>query len=80
MRIIGRQPPTPTAVPSAAGWRDAAVHQRIGSALAAIHSTGITKGVYRFKSQQEADEQRDEALARVMAANAALQRRGDKTD
>ena len=56
--------------------RDAAAYQRIGSALAAIHSTGIAKGVYRFKSQQEADEQRDEALARVMAANAALQRRG----
>lgn len=36
----------------------------------------MTKGVYRFKSQQEADEQRDEALARVIAANAALQRRG----
>lgn len=76
MRTIGRKPPTLTAMPSAAGLRDAAAYQRIGSALAAIHSTGIAKGVYRFKSQQEADEQRDEALARVIAANAALQRRG----
>ena len=76
MRTIGRNPPTPTAVPSAAGLRDAAAYQRIGSAWAAIHSTGITKAVYRFMSPQEADEQRDEALARVMAANAALQRRG----
>ena len=63
-------------MPHAAGLQAAAAYQRIGRALAAIHSTGITKGVYRFKSQQEADEQRDEALARVMAANAALQRRG----
>ena len=76
MRTIGRRVPTPTTMPHAAGLQAAAAHQLIGSALAAIHSTGIAKGVYRFKSPQEADEQRDEALARVIAANALLQRRG----
>ena len=63
-------------MPSAEGLRDAALQQSIGSAMALIHSTGIAKGVYRFRTQQEADVQRLDALVRVIAANAARLRRG----
>ena len=37
-------------------------------------STCIPKGVYRFRTQAEADEQRIAALARGMAARAAAAR------
>ena len=63
-------------MPSAEGLRAAAQHQLLGGVLAAICSTGIAKGVYRFSSHQAADAQRLDALVRVVAANAALQRRG----
>ncbi len=76
MRYIGRKPPAITAMPSADGLRNAALYQDLGRALAAIHSTGIAKGVYRFKTPQEADAQREDALVRVIVANAGRQRRG----
>lgn len=76
MRTIGhRLIPQPAALPTAQALRRAAVHQATGTALAAKSSTGIAKGVYRFKSHGDAQQQVDEALARVMAANAAAQRR-----
>lgn len=75
MRIIGRAQRPPSALPQAEGLRRAAVHQATGRALARISSTGIVKGVYRFKSQKEADAQVEEGLARVMAWNAAFHRR-----
>jgi hypothetical protein len=73
MRSIGRPPQQVAAQPSAAGLRDAALQQRTGMALAAVLSTGIAKGVYRFRTLQEADAQRADALVRVIAANAARQ-------
>jgi hypothetical protein len=76
MRTIGRKPATITALPGASGLHEAALHQRIASALAGVHSTGIPKGVYRFKTPEQADAQRDEALAQVMAASVAKQRLG----
>jgi len=63
-------------MPGADGLREAALQQAIGSAMSSIYSTGIAKGVYRFRTQQEADTQRLEALIRVVAANAARQRPG----
>lgn len=75
MRSIGRAPAQVTALPSADGLRDAAQQQHIGRAMATVFSTGIAKGVYRFRTQQEADAQRIEAAARVIAANARRQRR-----
>ena len=77
MRFIGRPLPELAPTPTAAALRRAAVHQAGGRALAAVSSTGIVKGVYRFKSQAEADAQVEDALARVMAANAALHRRAE---
>jgi hypothetical protein len=75
MRLIGRSTPELSPTPSAAALRRAAVQQAGARALAAVASTGIVKGVYRFKSQAEADAQVQEALAGVMAANAALHSR-----
>lgn len=75
MRMIGRSLPELTPVPRAESLRRAAEHQAGARALARISSTGIAKGVYRFRSHQEADAQVHEGLARVMAANAALQLR-----
>ena len=75
MRSIGRSLPGISALPSAEGLHEAARHQAIGSAMAAIHSTGIAKGVYRFRTLQEADAQRIDALVSVIAANAARLRR-----
>lgn len=73
MRTIGRSMPELSLVPHADGLRRAAVHQSTARALARISSTGIAQGVYRFKSHEDADAQVNEALARVMASNAALQ-------
>lgn len=56
--------------------RQAAQHQAMGHALAGFASTGIAKGVYRFRSHEEADLQRFEALVRVVAANARRLRPG----
>jgi hypothetical protein len=75
MRSIGRAPVQITELPTADGLRDAAVQQHIGRAMATVFSTGIAKGVYRFRTHQEADAQRMDALVRVIAANAVRQRR-----
>lgn len=72
MRKLGRSLPQLSALPHADNLRRAAEHQRAARALARVSSTGIAKGVYRFKSHAEADAQANDALARVMAANAAL--------
>jgi hypothetical protein len=75
MRVIGRAERVPSQQPQADGLRRAAVHQAAGRALARVSSTGIVKGVYRFKTHAEADAQVNEALARVMAANALRQKK-----
>ena len=75
MRVIGRKLAQITALPSATNLRHAALHQRTAGALAFIDSTGIAKGVYRFRSHDEADAQRMDALVNVIAANVARRRR-----
>lgn len=62
---------TPGSKPSADGLRTAAVHQAAGSALAAIATTGIRKGIYRFKSHAEMNRHTEEAQARAVALNAS---------
>ena len=76
MRTIGRRLSGITALPSADGLRAAAQQQAIATAFDACATTGIPKGVYRFRSQDEADRQRFEALVRVVSANARRQRSG----
>ncbi len=76
MRVIGNRLPRITAVPSARALRQAARHRAAGGGLAAVNSTGIVKGVYRFRTHEEADQHAQEALARTIAANAAARRAG----
>ncbi|HOM13399.1 MAG TPA: hypothetical protein PLB41_08785 [Rubrivivax sp.] len=76
MRTIGRTLSGITPLPSADGLRRAAQQQAIASAFDARATTGIPKGVYRFRSHDEADRQRLEALVRVVAANARTLRCG----
>lgn len=73
MRRIGRRHvPEPLPIPNASALRAAATHQATGVALAAIATTGIPKGLYRFASHAEMDRQTDEAIARVVALNSRL--------
>jgi len=61
----------PASIPSAGALRAAAVHQATGSALAAIATTGIPKGIYRFKSHAEMNRHSEDAQARAVALNAS---------
>ena len=67
-RVIG----LPVFTPTGANLALAAEHQRTGAALAAVSTTGIVKGVYRFKSHEEMNRATDEALARAIAENVRL--------
>jgi hypothetical protein len=73
MRQVGsRRPPLLSALPTADALRAAATHQRTGTALSALSTTGIPKGVYRFASHAEMNLHTDEALARAVAMNGRL--------
>ena len=77
MRQIGRSNVAlPAALPSAAALRAAAIHQATGVGLAALSTTGIVKGIYRFATHGEMNRHTDEALVRAMAMNIA--RRGQQ--
>ena len=70
MRKIGQRTPSqPGLNPSGDALRLAAVHQRTGQALAALATTGIAKGIYRFATHDEMNRHSDKALARAIAAN-----------
>lgn len=75
MRQVGvRRPPEPSLSPSAAALRAAAAHQHTGAAFAALSTTGIPKGLYRFASHAEMNRQTDEAVARAVALNSRLRK------
>jgi hypothetical protein len=65
------------AQPDAHTLRDAAIHHATGQALAALSSTGIRKGVYRFKTHDAADEQVKAGLVWVIARNVRLRQQAD---
>ena len=70
MRQIGnRHQSLPGFNPSEESLRLAGVHQSTGQALAALATTGILKGIYRFATHAEMNRHSDEALARAIAAN-----------
>jgi hypothetical protein len=56
-------------VPSPDALRAAAIHQATGQALAAVITTGIRKGVYRFASHAEMNRHAEAALAHAVAIN-----------
>jgi hypothetical protein len=70
MRVIGsRSECRINAYPSAAALEAGAAHQATAAALAAVATTGIVKGLYRFASHAEASRHAEEAQARAMAQN-----------
>lgn len=74
MKQIGKRSiPTPGA-PSGKHFAAAAIHQKTAAALAAIQTTGIRKGIYRFKSHEEMNRADEEALARAIAENVKARR------
>ena len=80
MRRIGKRTTSlPALVPSADALRAAAVHQHTGSALAAVATTGIPKGVYRFRSHEEMNRADEEALVRAIRANVECRKALDRS-
>lgn len=70
MRQIGnRTQSQPRLLPTAEALRVAAIHQRTGQSLAALATTGVFKGIYRFATHEAMNRHSDEALARAIAAN-----------
>ena len=70
MRQIGKRVlARPQRLPSGSNLALAAIHQRTGQALAAVATTGIAKGIYRFASHEQMNLHTDEALARAVSAN-----------
>ncbi|TSA10096.1 MAG: hypothetical protein D4R74_15365 [Betaproteobacteria bacterium] len=70
MRQIGnRIQGQPGLVPREDALRLAAIHQSTGHALAALATTGVAKGIYRFATHAEMNRHCEDALARAIAAN-----------
>ena len=74
MRHIGRATSELTAVVGISALREAAVHQATGSALAAVNTVGIAKGIYRFKTHEQANAHAQEGLVRAIALNVAARK------
>jgi hypothetical protein len=64
-RIVGTIAP----FPSGEALRAAAIHQATGQALAAVATSGIPEGIYRFSSFAELNRHTEEAVARAIALN-----------
>ena len=69
MRHVGRATPEISHQTGADGLRAAAAHLAIGNALMAVNTLGIPKGVYRFKTHEEADAQMQEGIVRAIILN-----------
>ena len=70
MRQIGHKTPGQAKrLPVSTNFALATIHQRTGQALAAVATTGILKGIYRFASHEEMNKHSDESLASAIAAN-----------
>ncbi|MDP2817786.1 MAG: hypothetical protein Q8O29_05820 [Polaromonas sp.] len=74
MRHIGHPTPEVRRTTGAQALRDAAVHQATGSALVAVNTVGMAKGIYRFKTHEQANAHAEEALVRAIALNVAARR------
>ena len=56
-------------MPSAQGLVAARAHQNAGLALAAVRTTGIAHGIYRFASHEERNRANEEALVCAIRLN-----------
>lgn len=71
MRVIGQSRiPSPNLTPSAGGLAAARAHQRAGTAMASVPTTGIRRGIYRFASHEEMNRATEEALVLAICLNA----------
>ena len=79
MRHIGKKVLAhPQLVPTGSNFALAQIHQRTGQALAAVITTGIPKGIYRFATHAQMNRHSDEALARAISANLRKRARAEK--
>ena len=62
--------PGPGHIPSANGLASARIHQATGAALAAVASTGIRRGIYRFATHEDMNRATEDALVRAIDLNA----------
>jgi hypothetical protein len=74
MRHIGHPPSAIHSLPSVQALREAAVHQATGNALGAVNTVGMAKGIYRFKTHEEANAHAQEALVRAIVLNVAARK------
>ena len=71
MRVVGHHRiPGPQLTPRAQGLGAARAHQSAGLALAAVPTTGIRHGIYRFASHEEMNCATEEALVDAIRLNA----------
>jgi len=75
MRKVGNREIRQPREPSSGALASIAPHLRLAQRMARVSSTGIAKGIYRFSSHESANAHADEALARVVAANARALRK-----
>ena len=79
MRHIGQKTSAqPKLAPSGSNFALAQIHQRTGQALAAVMTTGIPKGLYRFATHAQMNRHSDEALTRAICANLRQRERSDE--
>ena len=70
MRVVGHtRIAGPQLIPSAQGLVAARAHQKAGLALAAVPTTGIRHGVYRFASHEDMNRATDEAVIEAIRLN-----------
>ena len=70
MRTVGtRRPPAISGIPTTQALLRAATHVEAARVLAAVNTTGVAKGIYRFSSAEEASRHSEEALARAIVQN-----------
>lgn len=75
MRTVGQaRIPGPNLVPSAEGLAAARAHQYTGVTLAAVPTTGIPQGIYRFAQHEDMNRATEEALVRAVCLNAGVHR------
>ena len=75
MKVLGsRAAEAIRSEPSAQALAAAAQHPRTAAALAAGNTTGIPRGVYRFRTHAAGNRHADDALARAVAENLRARR------
>ena len=61
-------------MPSPDGLAAARIHQGTGLAMAAVPTTAIRQGIYRFASHEQMNQATEAALVRAVCLNARLRK------